>query len=292
MGAYGQNDALQAEQQQQQQLQLAEQEKQAGNTHFRDKKYQHAIDSYTQSLEHQENAAVLCNRALCHSKLEEYGSAVADATRALELDPTFIKAYYRRGDANFALGKCKLALKDLRSEAELVLPSNSLDLDSFRVEDYYQGPRMQGSNAEGYTLTLEFVKDMLQAFKDQKTIHKRFAYEIIIRVHGLLKAEASLVDIQVPDDGHITVCGDTHGQFYDLLHIWDLNGLPSPDNPYLFNGDFVDRGSFSVEVILSLFAFKALYPNHMYLTRGNHETKNMNKIYGFDGEVGAFKQKN
>ncbi|KAF5834539.1 hypothetical protein DUNSADRAFT_8747 [Dunaliella salina] len=119
MGAYGQNDALQAEQQQQQQLQLAEQEKQAGNTHFRDKKYQHAIDSYTQSLEHQENAAVLCNRALCHSKLEEYGSAVADATRALELDPTFIKAYYRRGDANFALGKCKLALKDLRSVSEL-----------------------------------------------------------------------------------------------------------------------------------------------------------------------------
>jgi len=40
-------------------------------------------------------------------------------------------------------------------------------------------------------------------------------------------------------DGHITVCGDTHGQFFDLLHIWDLNGLPSPDNPYLFNGTSV-----------------------------------------------------
>mmetsp|Transcript_21295 Transcript_21295/g.55469 ORF Transcript_21295/g.55469 Transcript_21295/m.55469 type:complete len:80 (-) Transcript_21295:85-324(-) len=53
---------------------LAETAKQAGNTHFRDKKYQHAIDSYTQSLEHQENAAVLCNRALCHSRLEEYGA--------------------------------------------------------------------------------------------------------------------------------------------------------------------------------------------------------------------------
>lgn len=56
------------------------------------------------------------------------------------------------------------------------------------------------------------------------------------------------------------MCGDVHGQFYDLCNIFEINGDPSDENPYLFNGDFVDRGSFSVEVILTLFAFKCLHP--------------------------------
>jgi serine/threonine-protein phosphatase 5 len=112
--------------------------------------------------------------------------------------------------------------------------------------------------------------------------------------------------------GKITVCGDTHGQYYDTLNIFAINGFPSPDNPYLFNGnvywvsgdgvslwrlstilvceppgDFVDRGSFSVENVLTLFAYKLLYPDSVFLSRGNHETKNMNKMYGFEGEVKA-----
>lgn len=55
-----------------------------------------------------------------------------------------------------------------------------------------------------------------------------------------------------------------------------------------YAGDFVDRGSFSLEVILTLMAFKVLYPRHMHLARGNHESQSMNKVYGFDGEVTSF----
>ncbi|KAM0053340.1 Serine/threonine-protein phosphatase 5 [Helianthus debilis subsp. tardiflorus] len=86
----------------------------------------------------------------------------------------------------------------------------------------------------------------------------------------------SLVDVNKPDGKHFTVCGDVHGQ---------LNGLPSEDNPYLFNGAFLVRGSFSVEVILTLFAFKCMSPSAIHLSCGNHESKSMNKIYGFEGEV-------
>jgi serine/threonine-protein phosphatase 5 len=98
-----------------------------------------------------------------------------------------------------------------------------------------------------------------------------------------------LVDIQVPrtDDGTLTICGDTHGQFFDLLNIFRKNGNPSPKHAYLFNGDFVDRGSFSAEVILTLLAYKCLYPDTFHLSRGNHETDNMNRVYGFEGEIRA-----
>lgn len=79
----------------------------------------------------------------------------------------------------------------------------------------------------------------------------------------------------------------TPGQFFDLLEIFRLNGFPSETHSYLFNGDFVDRGSWSTEVALTLYAYKMLYPKLFFLNRGNHETDDMNRMYGFEGECRA-----
>jgi len=94
-----------------------------------------------------------------------------------------------------------------------------------------------------------------------------------------------LLELIQKNDEIITVCGDIHGQFYDLMNIFAINGYPSDVNQYLFNGDFVDRGSFSCEVIITLFAFKVLYPNQFFMSRGNHESRSLHKLYGFEGEV-------
>ncbi|KAJ7963877.1 Serine/threonine-protein phosphatase [Quillaja saponaria] len=146
-------------------------------------------------------------------------------------------------------------------------------------------PQYSGARIEGDEVTLDFVKKMMDDFKNQKCLHKRYAFQIVLQTREMLQALPSLVDINISAGKQITVCGDVHGQFYDLLNIFELNGLPSNENPYLFNGDFVDRGSFSLEVILTLFAFKCMSPSAIYLARGNHESKSMNKIYGFEGEI-------
>ncbi|KAI5286256.1 Palmitoyl-protein thioesterase 1 [Ascosphaera acerosa] len=75
--------------------------------------------------------------------------------------------------------------------------------------------------------------------------------------------------------------------FYKELNIFALNGWPSDTHAYLFNGDFVDRGSWSTEVAFTLYALKWLRPHMLLLNRGNHEADDMNKIYGFQGECRA-----
>ena len=127
-------------------------------------------------------------------------------------------------------------------------PINQEDPADIEVEASYTGPRTEDGN-----ITLQFVNDLMEHQKQEKKLHKKYALEILYKVREIFKAEPSVVDVAIPEDKHVTVCGDVHGQYYDLCNIFELNGKPSETNPYLFNGDFVDRGSFSIEVLFSSF---------------------------------------
>lgn len=85
---------------------------------------------------------------------------------------------------------------------------------------------------------------------------------------------------------NVTVVGDIHGQFSDLLHIFQAYGSPE-HNSYVFLGDYVDRGENSLECIMLLLVYKIMYPDNISLIRGNHEQKAINKVYGFYDEVCA-----
>ena len=88
-----------------------------------------------------------------------------------------------------------------------------------------------------------------------------------------------LLDLEAP----IKVCGDIHGQYYDLLRLFEYGGFP-PEANYLFMGDYVDRGKQSLETICLLLAYKIKYPENFFILRGNHECASINRIYGFYDE--------
>ena len=156
-----------------------------------------------------------------------------------------------------------------------------LNTDSITVDAAYDGVRLENE------MTQEFIDNMITRFKDGKQIHQKYVYQIIFAVRNIVYNEPTMVELEVEKGHTLTICGDTHGQFYDLLEIFRLNGFPTESHHYLFNGDFVDRGSWSTEVALLLYTYKWLYPKAFFLNRGNHETDEMNRVYGFEGECKA-----
>jgi len=89
----------------------------------------------------------------------------------------------------------------------------------------------------------------------------------------------ALLELEAP----IKIVGDIHGQYHDLLRIFEYGGMP-PESNYIFLGDFVDRGKQGLEVITLLTAYKVKYPENFFMLRGNHECASITRIYGFYDE--------
>lgn len=196
---------------------------------------------------------------------------------------------------------------------------SEIDYQGVAVEKWWEGPDLdisvekntakeQDENAPPVVtikgLDQEYLKYAIKTFKDGGKLPKKHVFAIVAAVTQIFRLEPTMVEVSIPhlklpvtectldikSDGKaenapkLTVVGDTHGQFYDLLNLFQKFGHVSSNHIYLFNGDFVDRGSWSCEVALYLYILKLLYPKLIYLNRGNHETNDMNKTYGFTDE--------
>uniref|UniRef100_A0A7S2NQR6 Serine/threonine-protein phosphatase n=1 Tax=Zooxanthella nutricula TaxID=1333877 RepID=A0A7S2NQR6_9DINO len=147
----------------------------------------------------------------------------------------------------------------------------------------YTGPRYRG----GAAIDEAWLRQLMDFQKTGGLLPKKDAYLIVLDMIDRLRKENAMGDVTVRPGQTLTVFGDLHGQYFDVLNVLGMTGLPSPDRPFIFNGDFVDRGSWSIEVILLLFSMKLKNPDAVFFNRGNHEMLEANVIYGFAGETGS-----
>ncbi|EGO51441.1 hypothetical protein GE21DRAFT_118 [Neurospora crassa] len=130
----------------------------------------------------------------------------------------------------------------------------------------------------------DFIKRLLDAAyagKVTKSVCLKNAEIVAIchRARELFLSQPALLELDAP----VKIVGDVHGQYTDLIRMFEMCGFP-PNSNYLFLGDYVDRGKQSLETILLLMCYKLKYPENFFLLRGNHECANVTRVYGFYDE--------
>lgn len=270
--------------------------------HLKLDNFQTALNDCNKAIElDPKNVKAYHRRGLSYIGLLEFNKARKDlkivlqakpnepvATRALDVcervirKEKFEKAISGGSDA-VTVNVCeKLNLSSFEGNADMV-KYDGIELEIKQLTD--QKDAFAGASIEN--MSQEFISYMVNdVFLKGNNLPKKYVAAIASHAERLFRQEPTVVELSNVEeiDVKISVCGDTHGQFYDVLNIFRKFGKVSPKHTYLFNGDFVDRGSWSCEVAILFYCLKILFPNSIYLNRGNHETNNMNKIYGFEDE--------
>ena len=130
-----------------------------------------------------------------------------------------------------------------------------------------------------FTLNTTDIDEWISQLYKCKPLKVNAIQDLSKKVKMLLIEERNVQPVSCP----VTICGDIHGQFYDLMELFKVGGFP-PSTNYLFLGDYVNRGKYSVETVSLLFALKVRYNKRITLTRGNHESRQITQVYGFYDE--------
>ncbi|CAH8449036.1 unnamed protein product [Schistosoma bovis] len=131
----------------------------------------------------------------------------------------------------------------------------------------------------------EMFLSFLNWIQSDKIIPTNFFTLILNKATEFFSQQPNLTEIQLEDEHHLIICGDLHGNLIAALRVFEETGLPNSRNRFVFNGDFVDRGTKSVEVLSLLLMAVLTYPTYVFLNRGNHEDIMVNERYGFVKEL-------
>ncbi|KAJ7553681.1 hypothetical protein O6H91_06G108500 [Diphasiastrum complanatum] len=133
--------------------------------------------------------------------------------------------------------------------------------------------------------TLDAASRSLKPQELPSVVSVPVADAIIAAASKLMHREPNCLTIDPDPSCNVVLVGDVHGQLHDVLHLLEISGYPGPNQIYVFNGDYVDRGAWGFETYLLLLAWKILLPHRVFLLRGNHETKFCTSTYGFENEI-------
>eukprot|EP01147_Barroeca_monosierra_P008665 gene8665-1059_t len=153
---------------------------------------------------------------------------------------------------------------------------DATDIRHCRVRDVVV---VEGDWDEQETMSRKDVDRWLEILRQCKPIPESDVCMLCDMAKQLLLKESNVQSMSCP----VTVCGDVHGQFHDLIELFRIGG-ELPDTNYLFMGDYVDRGYYSVETVTYLVALKVRFPERIVILRGNHESRQITQVYGFYDE--------